>query len=165
MSETQTATIEGVTLGDDAPASVQTIPHASSIKEPPKENPYYWGTGRRKTAVARVRVRPGTGKFVVNKKDVDEFFRVEKDQKIVRTPLVVTETSKEVDVFVNVRGGGISGQSGAVVMGLARALVAANPGYESFLRTRNLLTRDARKVERKKYGQRGARRRFQFSKR
>lgn len=149
----------------DGRAAPTTIPPASAIKELPKTNPYYWGTGRRKTAVARVRVRPGSGKFVINKKEVDEFFRIDKDQKAVRTPLDVTETSKALDVFVNVGGGGISGQSGAVVLGLARALVAANSEYEPFLRAKNLLTRDPRKVERKKYGQRGARRRFQFSKR
>ncbi len=93
------------------------------------------------------------------------FFCIDRDRRSVRLPLSVTETTKDVDVFVNVCGGGTSGQTGAVVLGLARALMAANPGYESFLRAKHLLTRDARKVERKKYGQRGARRRFQFSKR
>ncbi len=166
MSDTNEAPMEGVTLGEETPVvAAKTMPHASEIKTLPKENPYYWGTGRRKTAVARVRVRPGTGKFTVNKKDVDEFFCIDRDRKSVRTPLAVTETLKEVDVFVNVKGGGISGQTGAVVLGLARALMAANPGYEPYLRAKHLLTRDARKVERKKYGQRGARRRFQFSKR
>jgi len=165
MSEMETKTVETTTTVGEVASTVKTMPHASTIKPRPKENPYYWGTGRRKTAVARVRVRPGTGKFVVNKKDVNEFFRIDKDQMSVRTPLMVTETAKELDVFVNVRGGGISGQSGAVVLGLARALVEANKDYEPYLRAKNLLTRDARKVERKKYGQRGARRRFQFSKR
>ena len=128
-------------------------------------NPYYWGTGRRKASIARVRVKPGEGKFVVNKREMDKFFCIDRDRAAVRRPLDVTETGKLYDVFVNVKGGGFTGQTGAVVLGLARALVAANPDYESKLREHNLLTRDPRKVERKKYGRRGARRRFQFSKR
>jgi small subunit ribosomal protein S9 len=102
---------------------------------------------------------------MVNEREVDDFFRVIKDRLAVRTPLNVTNTTKSMDVFVNVRGGGISGQAGAVVLGLARALVKANPDLEPKLREHNLLTRDARKVERKKYGRPGARKRFQFSKR
>lgn len=128
-------------------------------------NPYVWGTGRRKTAVARVRIRSGEGKFVVNKRDVDQFFRLDKDRACVRQPLKVTDTAESFDVFVNVGGGGISGQAGAVLLGLARALAKTNSDYEPKLREHNLLSRDPRKVERKKYGQRGARRRFQFSKR
>ncbi len=146
----------------EAPA---TSPAVVEIKPLPKNSPYYWGTGRRKRAVARVRLKPGEGKFLINDREVDAFFRLDKDRRAVRTPLNVTQTSKAVDVFVNVHGGGVSGQSGAVVLGLARALVKANPDYESPLRAKNLLTRDPRKVERKKYGQSGARRRFQFSKR
>jgi small subunit ribosomal protein S9 len=128
-------------------------------------NPFYWGTGRRKTAVARVRIKPGDGKFMINNRKLEDFFRVEKDRATVQTPLQVTDTLKSMDVFVNVRGGGISGQSGAVVLGLARALVEASADNEPALRSKQLLTRDARKVERKKYGRSGARRRFQFSKR
>jgi small subunit ribosomal protein S9 len=112
-----------------------------------------------------VRIKPGEGKFMVNNRKLEDFFRVEKDQATVRTPLHATDTIKSMDVYVNVRGGGISGQSGAVVLGLARALVEANADYEPALRAKQLLTRDARKVERKKYGRSGARRRFQFSKR
>ncbi len=148
-----------------ATSSTSKAPSPSLIKPLPKTNPYYWGTGRRKTSVARVRIRPGEGKFVVNDRDVDNFFSVEKDRAAVRTPLKVTETGKALDVFVNVKGGGISGQAGAVILGLSRALVAANVDYEPLLRGQQLLTRDARKVERKKYGRSGARRRFQFSKR
>lgn len=129
------------------------------------KNHYIWGTGRRKSSVARVRIRPGTGKFVVNKREVDQFFHLEHARQEVRTPLRVTETTKSVDVFVNVNGGGTTGQAGAVLLGLARALLKANPEYGAKLREHNLLSRDPRKVERKKYGQRGARRRFQFSKR
>lgn len=128
-------------------------------------NPYVWGTGRRKSAVARVRIRPGEGKFIVNKREVDDFFHLQKDRAAVRQPLSTTDTAKSYDVFVSVHGGGTSGQAGAVILGLARALLKANCDYEPKLREFNLLTRDPRKVERKKYGQRGARRRFQFSKR
>ncbi len=128
-------------------------------------NPYVWGTGRRKSSVARVRIRPGEGKFFINKCEVDHYFKLDKDRAAVRTPLQVTDTANAVDVFVNVGGGGTSGQAGAVLLGLARALAKANPACEPKLREHNLLSRDPRKVERKKYGQRGARRRFQFSKR
>ena len=128
-------------------------------------NPFCWGTGRRKTAVARVRIRPGEGKFLINDRKVDAFFRIDKDREAVRMPLSVTESADTFDIFVNIRGGGTTGQAGAVVLGLARALVRADSKYEPKLREHRLLTRDARKVERKKYGQRGARRRFQFSKR
>lgn len=128
-------------------------------------NPYIWGTGRRKTSVARVRIKAGAGQFKVNDRDVDKFFCVERDRQSVRIPLSVTDALKSFDVFVNVKGGGTSGQAGAVVLGLARALAKANPSFEPKLREHNLLTRDAREVERKKYGRSGARRRFQFSKR
>jgi small subunit ribosomal protein S9 len=126
---------------------------------------YYWGTGRRKAAVARVRIKPGEGKFVINRKEVDDFFRLDKDRAFIREPLAAADCAKRVDVFVNVGGGGTTGQSGAIVLGLARALKKLNGDYEPALREGNYLTRDSRKVERKKYGQRGARRRFQFSKR
>ncbi len=128
-------------------------------------NPYVWGTGRRKSSVARVRIKPGDGKFIVNKKDVDEFFCLGQDRLSVRKPLEATDTVKSFDVFVNVCGGGTTGQAGAIVLGLARALLNTSEDYWPALRHGNLLTRDARCVERKKYGQRGARRKFQFSKR
>ncbi len=141
-------------------------PAPEPVKTPPiAGKQYIWGTGRRKTAVARVRVRRGEGKFIVNNKDVDTFFCIDRDRAMVRKPLEVTDTGKIYDVFVNVKGGGITGQTGAVVLGLARALRNASADYEPKLREYNLLSRDPRKVERKKYGQRGARRRFQFSKR
>ncbi len=128
-------------------------------------NGYVWGTGRRKAAIARVRIRPGSGKFEVNKKHVDQFFCVERDQQDVRAPLSATQTADKVDVFVSVSGGGTTGQAGAILLGLARALKSYDASYEPVLRQQRLLTRDSRKVERKKYGQAGARRRFQFSKR
>lgn len=152
-----------------APESVTEAPETTPA-ETPKESvfektPYVWGTGRRKAAVARVRIRPGEGKFLINKREVDTHFSIGRDRATVRRPLEVTETSKSYDVFVNVHGGGITGQSGAVVLGLARALAKTSSDYAPKLREYNLLTRDPRKVERKKYGRRGARRRFQFSKR
>lgn len=155
----------------DAPATDlhATPPSAAPAVAPKKpvlgNNPYHWGTGRRKTAVARVRIKPGSGLFKVNDRKMDEFFKVGEHQAAVRTPLNVTETTKSMDVFANVHGGGVHGQADAVVLGLARALVKANADYEAKLRESNLLTRDSRKVERKKYGQSGARKRFQYSKR
>ncbi|MBI4718458.1 MAG: 30S ribosomal protein S9 [Planctomycetes bacterium] len=128
-------------------------------------NPYLWGTGRRKTAVARVRIKPGTGEFMVNERSADVYFLTDRDRSDVRKPLQVTDTAKSYDVFVNVAGGGPTGQAGAVMLGVARALVKANPDFLPKLREANLLTRDPREVERKKYGQAGARKRFQFSKR
>jgi small subunit ribosomal protein S9 len=112
-----------------------------------------------------VRIRPGDGEFLINNRKVDEFFKIDRDRAAARRSLVVTDATKDFDVYVNVGGGGITGQSGAVMLGIARALIKANDGYEAKLREFNLLHRDPRRVERKKYGQRGARRRFQFSKR
>ena len=159
MSDSPTMTTSVEPTGTPAPAAAPTTKKAKG------NNPYIWGTGRRKTAIARVRIKPGTGKFMVNDREVTKFFCVERDRESVQNPLRVTESAKSVDVFVNVRGGGITGQAGAVSLGLSRALAEYNPDFESKLRAENLMTRDARKVERKKYGRAGARRRFQFSKR
>lgn len=126
---------------------------------------YLWGTGRRKSAVARVRIRPGQGAFLINKREIDEFFREDRDRKAVVAPLEATGNMGKFDVWVSVQGGGFTGQAGAIVLGLARALRAYDAAYEATLRDGNYLTRDSREKERKKYGQRGARRRFQFSKR
>lgn len=126
---------------------------------------YIWGTGRRKSSVARVRIRMGKGTFEVNGKPVDKYFCLAKDQARVREPLSATEADKKLDIFVNAKGGGITGQADAIVLGLARALYKHDDECGPALKERNLLSRDPRKVERKKYGQRGARRRFQFSKR
>jgi small subunit ribosomal protein S9 len=131
----------------------------------PTPGGYYWGTGRRKTAIARVRVRPGSGEFKVNTRDADEYFRRAVDRQAIRGPLEATELLKKLDVFVNVHGGGTTGQAGAIILGIARAIDHYDTQYEQVLRDGGYLTRDARQVERKKYGQRGARRRFQFSKR
>jgi len=126
---------------------------------------YIWGTGRRKTAVARVRIRPGTGAMKINERDMEEYFTREDQQARVREPLRVTHNQGRYDVFVNVKGGGITGQTGAVRLGLARALLKADGSLRAVLKEQGMLTRDARKVERKKYGLRGARRAPQFSKR
>jgi small subunit ribosomal protein S9 len=126
---------------------------------------YFWGTGRRKTAVARVRIRPGSGLFQVNGKELKEYFVIERLRAHASAPLTATSTAGKVDVFVNVHGGGPTGQAGATIMGVARALMKMDEGLSPALRAKGFLTRDARKVERKKYGRRGARRSFQFSKR
>jgi small subunit ribosomal protein S9 len=123
------------------------------------------GTGRRKTSVARVRVRTGEGRIVVNSKPFDEYFVREQDRKAVLAPLVETDRVNAVDVTIRVHGGGITGQAGAVKLGLARALKLHDTSLEEALRHTNLLTRDGRMKERKKYGLRGARRGTQFSKR
>ena len=127
--------------------------------------PYTWGTGRRKTAVARVRIREGTGKFVINDLEVDAYFPLVVQQSDAKAPLRVTEMGGRVDVFVNVRGSGKHSQSGAVSLGLARALKDFREDLEPPLRDAELLSRDARMVERKKYGHKKARKSFQFSKR
>lgn len=126
---------------------------------------YIWGTGRRKNAVARVRIRPGTGGIQVNGRDMEEYFPREDHQSSVLEPLRVTHNQGRFDVFVNVNGGGITGQAGAIRMGLARALESSDASLRPTLKEHGLLTRDSRMVERKKYGRRGARRSPQFSKR
>jgi small subunit ribosomal protein S9 len=112
-----------------------------------------------------VRVKPGTGAFLVNGKEMKDYFSVERQRSQAISPLVVTNTRSKVDVFVNVRGGGPFGQAGATVLGIARALLKMDGGFSAVLRAGGFLTRDAREVERKKYGRAGARRSFQFSKR
>jgi len=125
----------------------------------------YYGTGRRKTSVARVYLRPGSGKITVNRRDFDDFFPNRVLKMVIRQPLLLTETADKFDILVNVHGGGASGQAGAIRHGIARALLEYNPELRPRLKAAGLLTRDARKVERKKYGQPKARKRFQFSKR
>ncbi|AEJ44894.1 MULTISPECIES: 30S ribosomal protein S9 [Alicyclobacillus] len=125
----------------------------------------YWAVGRRKTSVARVRLLPGDGKIVVNKRPMDEYFGLESLKLIVKQPLLLTDTMGQYDVYVNVRGGGISGQAGAIRHGIARALLKVDPNLRPTLKRAGLLTRDARMKERKKYGLKAARRAPQFSKR
>ena len=123
------------------------------------------GTGRRKTAVARVFVRDGSGKIVVNGKDVKEYFATEEQVKVLIQPLQVTSNESKYDILINVVSGGMNGQAAACLHGIARALVQIDPDARTSLKSNGFLTRDSRMVERKKYGQKGARRRFQFSKR
>ena len=123
------------------------------------------GTGRRKTAVARVFVRDGSGKVTVNGKDLDKYFATPEQAKIARQPLMVTASENKYDILIHVIGGGLNGQAGACLHGLARALTQIDQANYSALKANGFLTRDSRMTERKKYGQRGARRRFQFSKR
>jgi len=125
----------------------------------------FCGTGRRREAVARVFLRPGTGKFTVNGRQVDEYFRNVAWRNNAVEPLKFTNTADQVDVMCTAKGGGAGGQAGAVRMGLSRALSLLNPELRPGLRKNGFLTRDSRMKERKKYGQKGARRRFQFSKR
>jgi small subunit ribosomal protein S9 len=125
----------------------------------------YYGTGRRKSAIARVFLRPGSGEFKVNGKGFQEYFVTEEQRVSAKRPLVLTEHTATFDVVTTVRGGGVSGQADAVKMGIARALLEFNAELRKTLKTDGLLSRDARIKERKKYGQKGARARFQFSKR
>ena len=125
----------------------------------------YYGTGRRKTSTARVFLRPGTGAISINRRTFDAFFPSEALRTEIREPLVLTETGDKFDILATVAGGGVSGQAGAVRLGIARALVEYNLELRKRLKDEGLLTRDARAKERKKYGMAGARKRFQFSKR
>ena len=118
-----------------------------------KSDPYIWGTGRRKTAVARVRLKTGgTGKIFVNKRKLNEYFPDDRERQMVKAPLLAVHESRSYDVFITARGGGISGQAGAISLGIARALLIANEAHEPVLREGKFLTRDARQKERKKYG-------------
>tara|TARA_Y100000589_G_scaffold152481_1_gene145287 strand:- start:182 stop:670 length:489 start_codon:yes stop_codon:yes gene_type:complete len=153
---TDTMPLNDAVAVDTTPAPVPTGPDAHG---------WWRGTGRRKTAVARVRIKSGSGEFKVNNRDLDTYFCEARDLKNIRNVLEKTGTLGSVDVFVNANGGGYMGQAGAIILGLGRALLKYDTSLEPILRDNGFLTRDAREVERKKYGQPGARRRFQFSKR
>ncbi len=153
----------------DNPSAARAVkkpqPSAKPDKKVPDKGGFYWGTGRRKSSVARVRIKPGSGKLLINKKALEEYFRREQDRKAVLAPLRAVEAEKSFDVFINVKGGGTTGQAGASLLGIARALRNYDENYIHVLRDSGHLTRDPRMVERKKPGQAGARKRFQFSKR
>lgn len=123
------------------------------------------GTGRRKTSVARVYIREGKGEIKVNSRAITEYFATDEQVNLAKTPLRITANDSKYDILINVKGGGLSGQAGACSHGIARALVQVDEANKPSLKSSGLLTRDSRMVERKKYGQKGARRRFQFSKR
>ena len=127
--------------------------------------PYFYGTGRRKSSVARVRIYPGTGNITINGRDIDDYFGLETLKLIINQPFGVTETAGKFDIVANVRGGGISGQAGAIRHGVSRALLLADESYRPLLKKAGFLTRDPRMKERKKYGLKAARRAPQFSKR
>ncbi|HST22638.1 MAG TPA: 30S ribosomal protein S9 [Blastocatellia bacterium] len=124
-----------------------------------------YGTGRRKSATARVFIKPGTGEIVVNKRKFEDYFQNEVHRMVIRQPLHLTDSVGKFDILVNVDGGGPAGQAGAVRHGLTRALIELNPDFRTRLKKAGFVTRDPRAKERKKYGQKGARKRFQFSKR
>ena len=128
-------------------------------------NPYFYGTGRRKKSVARVRVYAGSGKITINNRDIDDYFGLETLKLIVRQPLALTGTADKFDIVCNVQGGGVTGQAGAIRHGLSRALRQYDENLRSALKKAGFLTRDPRMKERKKYGLKGARRAPQFSKR
>lgn len=168
------------TASSPAPAAPPAETPAAAVAESPIEPPpaaepaeaiptaqtgIHWGTGRRKSSVARVRMLPGSGLMLVNGHEVERYFTEPQDRLDALAPLELTGVRRHWDVKVSVRGGGHSGQAGAVRLGVARALLKAYTQFEVTLRDAGFLTRDARRVERKKYGQRKARRRFQFSKR
>jgi len=153
-------TIEGKLIQAPTPAPV---PSPSLSKDP--KSGFWWGTGRRKSSVARVRIKHGSGKTIVNKKDLDEYFKRDQDRKAVLAPLKAVKCENLFDIFINVKGGGTTGQSGAALLGIARALRNYDVTFVPTLRDSGHLTRDPRMVERKKPGQSGARKRYQFSKR
>ena len=124
-----------------------------------------YATGKRKEAIAKVWIQPGEGNVIINKKKVDEYFRRDSLEMNVKQPLILTDTATSYDVAATVTGGGLSGQSGALRLGISRALIVSNPNLRPTLKSAGFLTRDSRIVERKKYGRPGARKRFQFSKR
>jgi small subunit ribosomal protein S9 len=144
----------------------ETTETTTATTEAPAAKPTYtWGVGRRKSAVARVRIAPGSGKIQINGRELNDYLTGERDRKSIFGPLEVTSTGGKIDVFARCTGGGATGQAGAIVMGLGRALAKYDNTLEVPLRQGGFLTRDSRMKERKKYGQRGARRKFQFSKR
>ena len=128
-------------------------------------NPYFYGTGRRKSSVARVRVYAGTGKIIINDREIDDYFGLETLKLIVRQPLALTDTAEKFDIICRVAGGGVTGQAGAIRHGIARALLQYDENLRPALKKAGFLTRDPRMKERKKYGLKGARRAPQFSKR
>ena len=172
-SEEQDASAPQLTLGDsdsDSETESEEEAEAKPYVEPKIRGRIdkfgtAMGTGRRKTSVARVRIKDGNGAFTINGRPMEDYFRLERDQKMIKAPLVAVEELGKVDVWVRTHGGGLTGQTGAVILGIARALQVKNPTNHPTLAEGGFLTRDSRMVERKKYGQAKARKSFQFSKR
>ncbi len=149
------------------PVQAVVVPDPKKVRiiRGPDAHGWYWGTGRRKTAVARVRVKGGSGEIIINDKPMSEYFTEERDRANILGLLEKTGNKDKINVRVNANGGGFTGQAGAVILGLGRAMLEFDANLEPILREHAYLTRDSRKVERKKYGQSGARKRYQFSKR
>ncbi len=147
----------------EAPAEPEPVQRA--VSQESDAHGWWRGTGRRKTAVARVRIKAGSGSFKVNERDLEDYFTEARDLKNIRNVLDKTNTAGSLEIHVRAHGGGFMGQAGAVILGLGRSLLKYDASLEPILRANGFLTRDARQVERKKYGQPGARKRFQFSKR
>jgi len=169
MTEQQATTPIGETgilsgAGIAAASEPKTAPETESKPGEPKRG-FWWGTGRRKKSIARVRLKPGDGKLLINGRDVNDYFKSVQEREAVQNILKALKAEKTFDIYANVDGGGTNGQAGAVVLGIARAMKLYDPNMLQTLRDGGFLTRDSRMKERKKYGQRGARRRFQFSKR
>src|SRR3569832_1024138 len=143
-------------MADTDTATIETAPGTAPEFKP--KPTYVWGVGRRKSAVARVRIAPGSGKIEINGRPLNDYLTNERDRKVLFGPLEVTNTGGKMDIFVNATGGGATGQTGAILMGLGRALAKYDPRLEGAHRNGGYLTRDSRMKERKKYGQRGARR-------
>lgn len=156
---------DGLSIGSESVAVAEMPVIAPTIRGKIDRFGTAIGTGRRKTSVARVRVKPGDGKIVINGRTLEEYCGVERDRANVMAPLEATERTGKVDVWVRVNGGGTTGQTGAIVLGISRALQAQEPELHHILAERGFLTRDGRMVERKKYGLKKARKSFQFSKR
>jgi small subunit ribosomal protein S9 len=155
-----------LTLGSGAPAEEPAEPRAApTMRGRIDRFGAAMGTGRRKTAVARVRMQRGSGKLTINDRTLEDYFRVERNRALVEGPLLAADMLGKVDIWIRAQGGGTTGQVGAVVLGIARALQAMDPGLHPRLSEGGFLTRDGRMVERKKYGRKKARRSFQFSKR
>lgn len=163
--EVPSSQLPELSLGSSAGTAVVDPNYQPTIRGKVDRFGVAMGTGRRKTSVARVRVKEGSGAFVVNGRPLEEYLRVERDRDSVMVPLKVVGKVGQVDISVRVQGGGITGQTGAIVLGVARALQGLNPNWHHDLANAGLLTRDDRMVERKKYGFKKARRSFQFSKR
>ena len=163
--EEESSSARGLKLGSgttDAPAVERPAP---TIRGKIDRFGTAMGTGRRKTGVARVRIKDGSGQFIINGRTIEEYVRVERDRLMIEAPLKMTDMFGKVDITANVKGGGPTGQTGAIILGIARALQAKDPALHPILAENGFLTRDPRMVERKKYGHKKARRSFQFSKR
>lgn len=150
--------------GIAAPVAPVAAPE-SELKPGEPKSGFWWGIGRRKKSIARVRIKPGDGKLMMNDRKLEDYFKRVQDRQVIENILKALKAEKTFDVYANIDGGGTTGQAGAVVLGIARAMKLYDPNMLQALRDGEFLTRDSRMKERKKYGQRGARRRFQFSKR